>query len=186
MIRDPGVAARLAPVFVTRINRTTITVHLPPEDGIEVALDEGTVKAQAGSVPLIAVELELKRGEPQALYSAALELLKTAPMRIDHRSKANVGYELLVAEHAEAVKAKPVCLGKGDSIENAFCTILHNCLEQVHANERGVVSGRDPSCVHQMRVGLRRLRSALDLFKEIIPAAASTFHVHIRRVEHDK
>lgn len=44
------------------------------------------------------------------------------------------------------------------------------CLAQVHANERGVVAGHDPSSVHQMRVGLRRLRSARDLFAPVIPA----------------
>ncbi|MFP4896201.1 CHAD domain-containing protein [Paraburkholderia sp. EG304] len=170
LVRDQSIAAQLAAVFVTRINRTAISLHLPPEDEIEVALDEGTVDAQTGSMSLVAVELELKHGEPQALHTAALELLKSVPLRIDHRSKADVGYELLVAEHAEAVKAKPVRIGKGDSTEDAFCAILHNCLDQVHANERGVVSGHDPSCVHQMRVGLRRLRSALDLFAKVIPA----------------
>ena len=43
---------------------------------------------------------------------------------------------MLVAEHAEAVRAKPVRLGKSASIEDAFCTILRNCLDQVHANAR--------------------------------------------------
>ena len=170
LIRDQAIAAQLAPVFVTRVNRTAITLHVPPEDEIEVALDEGTVDAQTGSMPVVAVELELKQGKPQALHTAALELLKSVPLRLDHRSKADIGYGMLVDEHAEAVKAKPVRLGKGDSIEDAFCTILRNCLDQVHANERGVVSGHDPSCVHQMRVGLRRLRSALDLFAKVIPA----------------
>lgn len=170
LIRDKAVAAQLAPVFVTRINRTTVTLHSPPENEIEVAIDEGTVDAQAGSVSLAAVELELKQGNPQGLHASALELLKTVPLRIDHRSKADVGYELLVSEHAEAVKAEPVRLAKSGSIEDAFCTILRNCMAQVHANERGVVSGHDPSCVHQMRVGLRRLRSALDLFAKVIPA----------------
>ncbi|RQS09089.1 CYTH and CHAD domain-containing protein [Burkholderia sp. Bp8998] len=170
LIRDPAVAARLAPVFVTHINRTAIPLQLASEDQIEAALDEGTIDAPAGSVPLAAVELELKQGNKQALHAAALELLKAAPLRIDYRSKADVGYELLAAEHAYAVKARPVCLGKRDSIEDAFCTILRNCLDQVHANARGVVSGHAPSCVHQMRVGLRRLRSALDLFAKVIPA----------------
>ncbi|WP_069266165.1 CYTH and CHAD domain-containing protein [Paraburkholderia nodosa] len=169
LIRDQAVAAQLAPVFVTRIHRTAIALHLPSEDELEIALDEGTVDAQTRSVPLAAVELELKQGKPEALHATALELLKTVPLSIDHRSKADIGYELLVAEHAAPVKAEPVRLSKDNSIEDVFCTIVHNCLSQVHANERGVVSGHDPSSVHQMRVGLRRLRSALDLFAKAIP-----------------
>jgi inorganic triphosphatase YgiF len=115
-------------------------------------------------------ELGLKQGHPETLYRVALELLETVPLRIDHRSKADIGYALLVAEHSETVKAQPVQLKKRDSVQESFCAIARNCLDQVHANERGVVSSHDPSSVHQMRVGLRRLRLALDLFAKVIPA----------------
>ncbi|MCP3711574.1 CHAD domain-containing protein [Paraburkholderia sp. CNPSo 3274] len=172
LVRDEAVAANLAPIFVTRINRSTIALRTSAENEIEVALDEGTIDAPTGSAPIAAVELELKRGKPQGLYALALELLQTAPLRIDRRSKADVGYGLLVAEHAECIKARHVQLGKNDSVEEAFRTIAHNCLDQVHANERGVVSAHDPACVHQMRVGVRRLRSALGLFGKVIPAYA--------------
>ncbi|RZF28492.1 CYTH and CHAD domain-containing protein [Paraburkholderia sp. UYCP14C] len=172
LIRDETVAARLRPVFVTRINRSAFALRQPSGDELELALDEGTIEAESGSVQIAAVELELKQGDPDALYRVALEMLDTVPLRIDHRSKADIGYALLVGEHSEAVKAQPVRLNKRDSIEDAFCAIARNCLDQVHANERGVVSGHDPSSVHQMRVGLRRLRSALDLFSTVIPASA--------------
>lgn len=170
LIRDEATAAALKPVFVTRIRRTTIVLRPSSGDEIEVALDEGSIDAPSGSLPLAALELELKQGDAQSLYRTALELLDSVPLTLDHRSKADLGYELLVAEHLDAVKAQPVRLNKHDSIEDAFVTIARNCLDQVHANERAVVSGHDPSSVHQMRVGLRRLRSALDLFAPVIPA----------------
>ncbi|CAN7692427.1 CHAD domain-containing protein [Paraburkholderia terricola] len=170
LIRDEATAARLKPVFVTRIRRSSIPLRLPSGDELEVALDEGTIDADSGSVPIAAVELELRHGQAESLYGVALELLETVPLRIDHVSKADPGYELLVAEHSDAVKARPVHLNRRDSVEDAFCTVVRNCLDQVHANERGVVSGHDPSSVHQMRVGLRRLRSVLDLFATGIPA----------------
>ncbi|WP_269503055.1 CYTH and CHAD domain-containing protein [Burkholderia sp. IMCC1007] len=172
LIRDDATASRLQPVFVTRITRTVIPLHLPSGDEIEVALDKGTIDAGSKSLPIAAVELELKHGRPESLYGIALELLEMAPLRIDRDSKADLGYGLLVDEHRQAVKAQRVQLTKRDSIESAFCAIARNCLDQVHANERGVQSGDDPSSVHQMRVGLRRLRSALDLFEKAIPAFA--------------
>ncbi|MGF6367308.1 triphosphatase [Paraburkholderia sp. RAU6.4a] len=172
LIRDETVAAQLKPVFVTRINRSAFVLRQPSGDELELALDEGSVEADSGSVQIAAVELELKQGNPDMLYRVALEMLETVPLRIDHRSKADVGYALLIDEHSEAVKAQPVRLNKRDSVEDAFCVIVRNCLDQVHANERGVVSGHDPSSVHQMRVGLRRLRSALDLFAKVIPASS--------------
>jgi triphosphatase len=170
LVHDETVAAQLKPVFVTRINRSVFALRQPSGDELELALDEGTVEAESGSMPIAAVELELKQGQPETLYRVALELLVTVPLRVEHRSKADHGYALLVAEHCQAVKAQPVQLDKRDSVEDAFCTIARNCLDQVQANERGVVSGHDPSSVHQMRVGLRRLRSALDLFAKVIPA----------------
>jgi inorganic triphosphatase YgiF len=42
------------------------------------------------------MELELKHGQPESLYGIALELLDTVPLRIDHLSKADLGYQLLV------------------------------------------------------------------------------------------
>jgi CHAD domain-containing protein len=37
------------------------------------------------------------------------------------------------------------------------------CVAQMQANEAGMLEGRDPEYLHQFRVGLRRLRSALDV-----------------------
>ena len=167
LVRDAATASQLKPVFVTRIRRSVFPLRLPSGEELEVALDKGTVDAAPGSVPIAAVELELKQGEPGSLYDVARAMLDIVPLRIDRESKADLGYGLLVGEHHPAVKARPVQLKKRDSIEDAFRRIACNCLDQINANERGVASGHDPSSVHQMRVGLRRLRSALDLFAKV-------------------
>jgi len=46
---------------------------------------------------------------------------------------------------------------------------VSNCLRQMQDNEVGVAQGIDPESIHQMRVGMRRLRSALRLFAPWIP-----------------
>jgi triphosphatase len=174
LIRDQAAAAQLKPVFVTRIRRSVLPLRLPSGEEIECAIDEGTIeseaKSDARSTSITGVELELKQGEPARLYQVALDLLEKVPLRFDYLSKPDRGYEMLAPQHRDPVKAKPVALRKRDSVEEAFCRIARNCLDQVHSNERGVVSGHEPSSVHQMRVGLRRLRSALDLFDKILPA----------------
>ncbi|MFP3663071.1 inorganic triphosphatase, partial [Burkholderia sp. SIMBA_043] len=76
LIRDVATAARLEPVFVTRIRRSALPLRLPSGDEVEVALDKGTVEAESNSVPIAAVELELKRGRPESLYGVAQELLE--------------------------------------------------------------------------------------------------------------
>jgi triphosphatase len=62
------------------------------------------------------------------------------------------------------------------TLEQGFRAIAQACWEQVEANETGVLTVLDPECIHQMRVGLRRLRLALRLFAPVIvtPRALQT------------
>jgi CHAD domain-containing protein len=47
--------------------------------------------------------------------------------------------------------------------------VLGNCLQQIQRNEAAVIEGDDAETLHQMRVGVRRLRSALKLFEHLAP-----------------
>lgn len=64
----------------------------------------------------------------------------------------------------------PSQIPAGDSAIAAACAILRHCLLQFDANIQPVLLGQDSEGVHQMRVALRRLRSALDIFAAILPA----------------
>jgi CHAD domain-containing protein len=50
---------------------------------------------------------------------------------------------------------------------DAFRLIGLSCLDHATANERAIRHG-DPDGIHQMRVGLRRLRAAISVFKEML------------------
>jgi CHAD domain-containing protein len=68
-----------------------------------------------------------------------------------------------------AVKAAPLTLSKRMTAEQAFQAIAANCFTQITANRDGVLQ-QDGECVHQMRIALRRLRTLLALFKDVLPA----------------
>lgn len=70
-----------------------------------------------------------------------------------------------------AVQAAAIELPAQVSVGRGFRIIASNCLAQVRDNEAGVVEGGDPESVHQMRVGVRRLRSALRLFERWRPVS---------------
>jgi CHAD domain-containing protein len=53
-----------------------------------------------------------------------------------------------------------------------FQRIAEHCVIDIRRHEAGLVHGTDPESVHLMRVGLRRLRSALRLFSPWIPLPA--------------
>src|SRR5215472_11038358 len=67
------------------------------------------------------------------------------------------------------VKAAPSDLSPGTSTRDAFKTIGLACLKQVVDNVPALLAG-EPEGVHQMRVGLRRLRAAMSLFADILQA----------------
>jgi triphosphatase len=69
-------------------------------------------------------------------------------------------------------KAVPLKLSKKDSVDDLIAQILGNCLDQIAANRRTAADGRNPEGVHQMRVGLRRLRAALKFIHRQVPAPA--------------
>src|SRR3546814_14860886 len=55
--------------------------------------------------------------------------------------------------------------------DDALAAVLGACLRHWSANEAAAIDGSDPEGVHQMRVGLRRFRSALTVFGDLLPAA---------------
>ena len=173
LLKAPSLPARLAPVFRTTVSR--LVWQLKPTSGgeIELALDTGSVTAAEHDEAFTELELELKRGEPRDLGKVALDLIERVPLGLSLRSKSDRGYHLLVCERPSAVTAKRIVLTKRDSVDDAFCKIMQSCLAQVHANAPGVAAGQSPESVHQMRVGLRRLRSALDMFDAVVDLPAS-------------
>ncbi|KAA0681914.1 CYTH and CHAD domain-containing protein [Roseomonas genomospecies 6] len=171
--------AELQPLFTTVIQRTVRVVTMGEGEAasrIEVAFDSGEIRAPDGTaIPVSEVELELLEGSPAALYDLALELALAAPLRLDPRTKAERGYALADGALADGtadkvIKAGKLEFGPDTTVEGALARILRSCIGHMMANEAVTLIGQDPEGVHQMRVALRRLRSALALFKDFIPA----------------
>ncbi|MGR4069834.1 CYTH domain-containing protein [Billgrantia sp. C5P2] len=89
-----NVLARLEPRFTTDFERRLWRLELA-EATVEVALDQGEIRAAGRRVPICELELELKDGDPQALWSLALAFAETVPLRPADASKAARGSALL-------------------------------------------------------------------------------------------
>ena len=64
-----------------------------------------------------------------------------------------------------------------------FAAVQEAALAQIAANRTGVLRSRDPEYLHQLRVGLRRLRSALRAFEDLLPKKQAKLNARrIRRV----
>jgi triphosphatase len=169
-----GAADGLRALFVTEVDRLTVDVEPLPGTLIEAAIDRGQVRAvdNGRNWTLSELELELKEGDPAALYDVALALLETVPLRVDLRSKSERGYRLADGDDAEpaAVSAGPVALGPDMTVEEALQRVGRACLGHLLRNEPAALAGGVEG-VHQMRVAMRRLGSMLSAVKKLLPEA---------------
>lgn len=157
---------RLKPVFETRVRRTIYPIRSNGSE-IELTVDRGKVEAAGLSSPLCEIELELKVGEAGELFALARKLAEALPIRPMSKSKAERGYELVGKEAPCAVKAEPIAVAPDTDSVAAFRTIARSCLYQLVANEPAL-RRNDPEAVHQMRIGVRRLRAAISLFADML------------------
>src|SRR6478672_5029391 len=135
---------------------------------IEVVLDEGKVTAGKVESPLCELELELKSGKPRALFALAGEIGAALPLRLGVLSKAERGYALAEKALGEAAKADPIALPARINEGEAFRTVAQACLRHYRLNEIVLLGRRDADALHQARIALRRLRSALSLFRPTV------------------
>lgn len=160
-------AALLVPMFETRFERRAVLLD---QGAIELAVDRGEIIGPDGSIaPISEIELELKAGESADLYRLAQALADSVPLWIEPRSKAARGFALAAHEPPGPVKAQRIPFGPATTVDSAMAAILGACFGQFTANLPCVLAGDDPEGIHQARVGLRRLRSALSLFRSLLP-----------------
>jgi len=160
-----GVAARLAPLFEVHFTRETWTVEPAPGARLEVALDLGSVEARRRTAPIAEVEIECLEGSPGHAFDLARGIMEHVALRPSAVSKAERGYRLLRGEGPHPVKAATLHLDPALTPADAARAIVAAGLAQLQANDAGLATGHDPEYVHQARVAMRRMRSALRMFR---------------------
>ncbi len=154
--------AEIAPLFTVENER-----RIWNSQGLEVALDRGRVLAGDRSAGFCEVELEQKDGEPTALFALARRIDAVAPAHLGVLSKAERGYRLL-GPLPGAAKAVATPLTPDTTAAQAFQEIARACLRHFRLNAPLVLDQQDPGALHQARVALRRLRSALAIYKPML------------------
>lgn len=163
----------ISPRLTSLIRRTASRLETPEGDEIEFAIDRGVLRANGREMPVSEFELELKRGRPASLYRLALELADIVPVRIGMRSKAERALLLAGDGKLEAIRAEAIELDRRVDVEDAYAIILRHCLTHLLMNEAVAFEESSSEGLHQMRVALRRMRSAFDAFHDAIDAAAA-------------
>ena len=163
--------AGLVPVFQIAVERQVRNVMPAPDALIEISLDRGLIRSGRLRAAVCEVELELKRGTVAQVFALAKAIAERYPVRLEPRSKAARGFELIGAARAAPVRGSLRVIDREMSAAQAFRAAAMSCLNHLQANQIGVLRGTDPEYLHQARVALRRLRSVLDAFEDLLPEA---------------
>jgi inorganic triphosphatase YgiF len=158
--------AAIKPVFETHVHRTLYR-FTDSARGIEIAFDEGEIVAGSRSQPVCEIELELKHGDRAALFEMARAIVDAVPAQLALRSKSERGYRLAKGEGRGPPTAAEIDIPPGTGTGEAFQIITRSCLRQIIDNVPALQE-RDPVSLHQLRIGLRRLRTAISLFSEVV------------------
>jgi inorganic triphosphatase YgiF len=156
----------IEPVFHVDVDRRTWIIR-QDGDEIELVLDRGQVSAGERQAPICEIELELKVGEPATLFDLARRIDGEIPVRLGVLSKSERGYRLRDAVCA-SMKAEPLALDPDNTLKEGFARIMSTCLRHYRLNEALLLDHYEPKALHQARVAIRRLRTALFLFKPVL------------------
>ncbi len=162
-------SAPLTALFETRLRRLTRRLALPGAV-LDVVFDEGTIDSGTRSRPLAEIRLVLHAGDPGMLYEIGMRLLDLAPLRVSTLSTLRRGYALAAGAAPPAVKAVRSGLSRDAAVDDVVGCVLAGCQAHLQANQPAADEA-NPEGVHQMRVALRRMRTALSLLRREIASA---------------
>lgn len=175
----------LVPLFSMRVTRKRWDISTPGGDVVEMALDRGAATAGSRRADIREVEFELLSGDRRALFEVARPALAGIAFHFSTHAKSDLGYALLEGEIGTAEPATAVDADIDDdmSVEMALQLVLRSCAQQISANVAALRVGNDPEGAHQLRVGLRRLRTALKIFASVMaPGTADALASEARRL----
>jgi triphosphatase len=158
---------RLRPLFETRFKRRAADIRFA-DATVEVALDRGAIIAGEKREPILELEIELKSGDVRRVHRYAQSLVEPLGLQLSLASKAERGYRLALGEPMAPRKWRRPDLREATP-HQALAILAGAALEQIAANAEGVVASDDPEYLHQLRVGVRRLRSVFNAFRALKP-----------------
>jgi len=179
LIDDPVIAQKmtllapqLIPIFTTDFTRRSWQIVFRGAK-IEIAIDQGLIvtrrDGQLYDQAISEVELELKEGNPVTLFGLARVLSRRVRLHPSGDSKAARGYKLFKNVLPSPLKPPSLEIDPKASPLTSFEKVCLECLSHLQVNDAGIVRDDDDEYIHQARVAMRRIRSAIKLFSPVLP-----------------
>ena len=166
--------AELTPLFSTNFTREQWLIGMPDGSQVEVAFDQGDVEANGQKEPICEVELELKSGQTDALFTLARTFSESGGMRLGNLSKAAKGYRLAAGYEGDEVKPLAlVATDKHDTVESCFIHSLEHALAHWHYHEQIYSERESVEALHEIKNSISFIRQILTVYAGVVPRRAS-------------
>jgi inorganic triphosphatase YgiF len=156
------ISGTLRPIFRVEAETKRYVVRHGASEITAIIVD-GSASTESRTAGFSEVQLIVDGDQPSDLFAYIRGIDETIPRRLSSETEACRGYRLLDGKNPDFVKRKPVKLEQGMSCAETFRIIAHECMHHIVANEPAMSAG-NAEALHQVRIGLRRLRVALSLF----------------------
>ena len=151
----------LVPLYETDVTRLSLMVTRG-ESEVEISLDEGRIVAGDKSTPVRELEIELKQGRPEDAVMLAREGCMIHGLWLSTISKSMQGQRLAGTTRPQTRGAAKHQYPRHANDHQLVVTTVAACLDQVLEFASHVAGGStDAEHIHQLRVGIRKLRTAL-------------------------
>lgn len=157
----------LVPRFRTDVERTTWLIESRGAE-IELSHDVGLIEAGDARDPIEEIELELKQGDVDGLFGTARLFARQVPIRLGVSSKSERGFTLAAGRRDVPAKAVHAVIRFDAIVAEGFAAVAGACLKHFRLNEPLLLRTADAEAMHQVRVAIRRLRTALWLFRPAV------------------
>ena len=126
-----------------------------------------TIKGKDEGVGGVLQRREIEASIPS--FQPEIEAIDDAVIADVVRRSTLTGLKPLFQVEVERISTRTSVNNADVTAEEAFLMMIHASLDQLIANEPCVTRTKNPAGVHQMRVALRRMRSAFRLFRPLLP-----------------
>lgn len=159
--------SQLTTLFTTHFRREQYLINLSDKNKVELVFDSGDIETEKYQTPVCEIELELKKGSPEAIFELARKLLDVVPFRLGYKSKAQRGYELMAGdEHEHGPMEVHFLLKKHDDLQHSFLALMGDIVGYWQFFEQRFVESQKPRDLIELVKVLRLAERTLQLFEK--------------------
>ena len=174
-VRALAGSRKLVPLFDLQTRRRVFALAAAGVPSGELTLDETAIREHGGGIlsRLRRVEVEVPEAALETVGPFVESLQRSCGLQPSLLTKYETALAATGLERARPESFGPATIDPGDMIGQVALAVLRRQFAAMLAKEPGTRLGEDIEELHDMRVASRRLRAAVSLFGELLPAEAA-------------